>query len=110
MGNVLQILQGLAKSYFNVKGGSSPAIQVGYLSARNVYVRSVRELFLKVIRMCILDLNVHVQCIGRKRTRTRQFWGRSFQKISSNGVYCRAGAGNYILMEYTVGLEQGTIY
>lgn len=27
MGNLLQILQGLAKSYFNVKGGSSPAIQ-----------------------------------------------------------------------------------
>ena len=28
MGNLLQILQGLAKSYFNVKGGSSNAIQV----------------------------------------------------------------------------------
>jgi len=27
MGNLLQILQGLAKSYFNVKGGSSTAIQ-----------------------------------------------------------------------------------
>ncbi len=28
MDSILQILQGLGKSYFNVKGGSSPAIQV----------------------------------------------------------------------------------
>jgi hypothetical protein len=30
MDSILQILQGLGKSYFNVKGGSSPAIQVLY--------------------------------------------------------------------------------
>ena len=32
MGNIMQILEGLAKSFFNIKGKSSPAIQ-GWQSA-----------------------------------------------------------------------------
>jgi hypothetical protein len=37
MDSIIQILQGLAKSYFNVKGGSSPAIQVSYFLG-NIHV------------------------------------------------------------------------
>ncbi len=62
MDSILQILQGLGKSYFNVKGGSSPAIQVCYDLSLHLFPALVVPLVFYVKLQCLSCSLISVAC------------------------------------------------